>query len=379
MLCRFAPLLLAAYAASTATAAPLPPYASGNFYDPQHSGHGVNVEVIDDERAIVYWSVYDHEGDPMPLYMEGRIEDNHIRGTAYAPHGMRFGEFDRGRLQVPVWGELELTFQSCARATLKYSSSTGFGTGEIPLQRLALNAWCRGGHLLPAGELHGRIHYGYDAVGVVDGLVMPDGSLWATAPTVHEPDNYGFAIDTSTRALVAPQASGTPERVLSEARLLPNGFLCEISGTDCSAEEAEGVLLEFQPSLGGMTANVPSDGAMLSVALGTFLPGYDRLRGIFEFDADGRAPGRWQMVIGANGDLCVRVFRTTDCLYTGSIVRTGDEPYTFELRRAGRERVFRGVIVVDFEQVFIGPYRLRFIGSDGETGLAINARAELRS
>lgn len=374
-------LAVAGGVASAAPPLPLPQHVTGNFYNPAQSGYGVNVEVLDEARAIVYWHVYDHAGNPMSLYMEGRIDDNRIHGSAYAPRGMRFGEFNRSSLQVPFWGELELVFQSCARATMKYSSPNGFGAGEIPLQRLGFTAQCRGGHLLPAGSLKGFIEYGFgnEAKGVVDGMVMPDASLWATVAPVRELYSYDYKIDTSTHILVAPQASGTPDRVLSFADLLPNGFLCELTPDGCGNRSPQSVALEFTPSPDGMTASLPSDGTALRVTVGTSLPSSDTLRGVFHFDPEDRVPGGFQMVMGDDGSLCVRAYGTTDCVYSGTFERVGYEPHTFELQRTSGGKPYRGVIIVDFQEIFIGPAHLRFIGTNGDTGLAINARFDFRS
>ena len=36
---------------------------SGSWFDPTHDGEGYVVEVLDDNRATVYWFTYDSEGN----------------------------------------------------------------------------------------------------------------------------------------------------------------------------------------------------------------------------------------------------------------------------------------------------------------------------
>ena len=61
--------------------AALPAGLSGGWFNPQASGHGLSVQILDPERALMFWYVYDHEGKPMPLPYTVRLPSglkNHL-------------------------------------------------------------------------------------------------------------------------------------------------------------------------------------------------------------------------------------------------------------------------------------------------------------
>ena len=117
--------------------AQLPPGISGAWYNPDQSGHGLSIEILDDERALAFWYVYDPQGNPVHLYLDGRIQGRTIEATAYAPSGMRFGTFRSEDLQLPAWGEVVIEFDQCDSARLHWNSSVqGYGRGDIELARL---------------------------------------------------------------------------------------------------------------------------------------------------------------------------------------------------------------------------------------------------
>ena len=370
-------VLVSLVVASQLGAVPLPAGVTGNYYNPAQSGHGVNIEVLDAERAIVTWYVYDHDGNPMTIYVEGHIEENRIAGTAYAPRGMRFGRFDPAELQVPVWGRVELEFANCARGTLRWSSPVGFGAGSVELHRLAYTAACAGGEKLPSGTLGGFIAPPFAPAGKLSGVVMPDGALWAITPS--EGNGTDIAISPATRILSgAPSASGSADRIVARVRSLPNGFLCQFSSSSCDGAASEEFEVPFVRGDAAFEARIPGDGSQLRATLNRALPWSDPLRGAFQFDGDGISPGRWQVVFGTNDEVCLRAYRTTECLYRGRVERLGAGPHAFELQGRAGEPPYRGVVITDSHQVFLGPLSLHFIGSNGETGLAFAARLDWR-
>jgi hypothetical protein len=134
-------LLVLLLVAAGLVQAAIPPSLSGSWFEPAHAGHGLSIQVLGDGRAIAYWFVYDRDGAPLHLYIDGRIDDRTIRGDAYAARGMRFGTFDPAALRVPRWGRIEIAFADCANAMLTYDANgeagTGFGSGARPLVRLS--------------------------------------------------------------------------------------------------------------------------------------------------------------------------------------------------------------------------------------------------
>ncbi len=122
--------------AGTAQAA-LPPGISGAWFNPAQSGHGLSVEIIAPDRALVFWYTYDPSGNPFNLYLDGRIDGRRISGVGLAPRGMRFGSFDPAELTTSTWGQLSLEFDDCRSGRLNWAADDpAFGSASIPLIRL---------------------------------------------------------------------------------------------------------------------------------------------------------------------------------------------------------------------------------------------------
>jgi hypothetical protein len=163
--------------------AALPGGISGAWYNPAQSGHGLSVELIARDRAVLFWYVYDPQGNPIFLYIEGAVTGRRIDGVAYAPKGMRFGTFDPAAVTRPVWGNVSLDFSDCSHATLNWNAvGAEYGTGRMPLQRLTgvVDLPCA---LPPASTLATGLYEGTvettngirsTAWGIVDG----EGVLW---------------------------------------------------------------------------------------------------------------------------------------------------------------------------------------------------------
>lgn len=129
---------LAMLAAAPARAA-LPDGISGAWFNPEQSGHGLSISLVDEaRRAVVIWHVYDPAGEPLTLYIDGVVRGREIVGPAYAPRGMRFGEFDPDTVALPEWGEVSLHFDDCRNATLSWDAQAeGYTDGSMAIQPLA--------------------------------------------------------------------------------------------------------------------------------------------------------------------------------------------------------------------------------------------------
>lgn len=118
------------------------PSLSGSWYNPAQNGHGFSIEVLNKTTSILYWYVYDHDGEPIFLIAIGENEGNRIEANAYYQDGLVFGEFDPANFNQVPWGTVDIEFHSCKNATVSYDSDMShsgqvFGSGSIPLQRLA--------------------------------------------------------------------------------------------------------------------------------------------------------------------------------------------------------------------------------------------------
>ncbi len=181
-------LVIAAIAGINAeVVAAVPSGISGTWYNAAQNGHGVSIEILDDNRAIAFWYVYDANGHPVHLYIDGRIEGRSIRGTAYRPSGMRFGQFDPTTLNVDIWGQVDLDVLSCNNLRMRYRGNgpagSGYGDGEIALARLSQlkDLPCN-----PAPLVTGRYvgQFAPAPIGADPTLlaaVDEDGRLWATS------------------------------------------------------------------------------------------------------------------------------------------------------------------------------------------------------
>jgi hypothetical protein len=112
---------------------------SGSWYDPGHSGEGYVLEVLADQRALVYWFSFDGEGARRWFFGTGAIDGGHLSfEPMYTTSGARFGDaFEPGDVALGDWGTLELDLD-CAGGTARFEpTEIGFPPGELSLVRLS--------------------------------------------------------------------------------------------------------------------------------------------------------------------------------------------------------------------------------------------------
>ncbi len=111
---------------------------SGSWYNPDQDGHGIHVEVIDEERTIIYWFSYDLYGQPLWLLMDGMNRSKGVYGSIYIFRGMKFGVFNPEDNIRDWWGTGWMEFYGCDRANFTWSPVLpGYSDGSIPLERLS--------------------------------------------------------------------------------------------------------------------------------------------------------------------------------------------------------------------------------------------------
>ncbi len=111
---------------------------SGSWFDPTHAGEGYNVEVLEDDRVVVYWFSYDPEGKRRWFFGVGEIRDGKlVFDEMFTSRGGIFGpDFDPATVEYEPWGSLELDL-TCEGGTATYSSTEeGFGSGTLNVTRL---------------------------------------------------------------------------------------------------------------------------------------------------------------------------------------------------------------------------------------------------
>ena len=123
------------------------PTYSGSWFNPEQNGHGFSLEysVLDDGTplVVVYWYVYDQDGNPIFLVGLGEPQEgNSVTLQFEAPHGMKFGEFDPDSTVREDGGMGVFTFQNEESGTFDYQPSTwiakayGLSAISIPVKML---------------------------------------------------------------------------------------------------------------------------------------------------------------------------------------------------------------------------------------------------
>lgn len=132
----------------SALALPLTGYLSGNWYDPAHSGEGVQTEIIETEgsndRSIVFaWYSYDNQGVPTWLFGSGSF----ARGARSVDvelgyfSGGRFADAPGGAVVPLDWGHASVSFSDCNTLKFSYAANAGL-PGAVP-QGAGTKQWTR--------------------------------------------------------------------------------------------------------------------------------------------------------------------------------------------------------------------------------------------
>jgi hypothetical protein len=124
-----------AYAAN-ALPLPISGYQSGNFYDPTHSGEGIQVEVGDVSTAqhflTIAWYTFDDLG--LPYWLIGSSSFP-IGATKVGPFPMYFGSNGGfagnfgAAATFAAWGTITVSFPDCNTMQFSYASNAGLPAG----------------------------------------------------------------------------------------------------------------------------------------------------------------------------------------------------------------------------------------------------------
>ncbi len=111
---------------------------SGSWYDPTHDGEGFNIEVLDANRAVIYWFTFDPQGNRRWMFGIGEFRNGKlVVDDMLTTSGGVFGpDFDPATVVKTRWGSLELDID-CNGGTATYSSTEqGFGNGVLNIRKL---------------------------------------------------------------------------------------------------------------------------------------------------------------------------------------------------------------------------------------------------
>ncbi|MCB1553207.1 MAG: hypothetical protein KDJ14_05315 [Xanthomonadales bacterium] len=110
----------------------------GLWYDPDNSGQGLHLDVLDGGRVTLSWYTFDAEGRPLWLIGLGEVDGDAADLALSQASGGRFPTLaDDGDVAIESVGTARIVFSGCDTAELDFSSSTGeLPDGVIGLHRL---------------------------------------------------------------------------------------------------------------------------------------------------------------------------------------------------------------------------------------------------
>ena len=145
-------LALAGMLAGDAGALTITREFAGTWYDPAHSGHGFNFEVIGSgpqKNILGSWYTYDNAGNPTWVSAMGPVTGDVAVLNAWSTRGGAFGNsFDPANVQTQAWGTLTVRFSSCTQGTVQFNpGNPALASGSMPITRLTIpyNSTCSGG------------------------------------------------------------------------------------------------------------------------------------------------------------------------------------------------------------------------------------------
>lgn len=112
---------------------------SGNWFNPAQSGHGFQLEKVNDTTVTAFWFTFDANGNQVWILGVGQIADNRIEMQAVKSRGGRFPpNFDPTQITNPPWGTLTFTFTSCNAGSVSWTSVDPLFTasGTLALERV---------------------------------------------------------------------------------------------------------------------------------------------------------------------------------------------------------------------------------------------------
>ena len=113
---------------------------SGSWYNPMQSGHGLAVEILPNYLGLIYWYVYDEEGNQVWLLGSGTYEGSQLNlDMTHVTGGMFPPAFNSDDLTLTHWGTATLTLDNCNNGTFAWhpdETQTTFTSGQMSIQRI---------------------------------------------------------------------------------------------------------------------------------------------------------------------------------------------------------------------------------------------------
>jgi hypothetical protein len=120
---------------AASTAPPVDEHYSGQWYDSARSGEGISLEILPNDKALVYFFTYppqDVAGKQTWLIGVGDVVDNGIEFADVQQSALDVN----GKLASTHWGRIGLVFDDCVTGTMRWDGPPGWGSMEVPVKRL---------------------------------------------------------------------------------------------------------------------------------------------------------------------------------------------------------------------------------------------------
>jgi len=128
------PLLLLAFSVANAQNGPVvDARMTGSWYDPAQNGQGFLLEVLESDRAVVYWFTYDSSGKQRWFIGEGEVSGSVIVfNDLLAGSGAEFGDaFNPAEVEFTRVGDLSIAWSDCGAAVASYRVDDQSGTQSL--------------------------------------------------------------------------------------------------------------------------------------------------------------------------------------------------------------------------------------------------------
>ena len=120
------------------------PGFTGAWYDPAQSGHGLFLEVLQNNGVLAWWFTFNPAGTEQSWFGGvGNYSGNTavITQVTQTTSGRWIPNFDPSKLVQIPWGTLTFSFTDCNHGKVDFNSSVpGYGIGSMNLTRLTLPA-----------------------------------------------------------------------------------------------------------------------------------------------------------------------------------------------------------------------------------------------
>jgi len=112
--------------------------ATGNWFNPDESGHGFSLQSLPGNVLLAEWYVFDGSGNQAWLVASGTMTGNTATLSAYQSLGGYFPpHFNSAETKKVLWGTINLSFSDCNNAKVSWNPvAMGYSKGSASIVRL---------------------------------------------------------------------------------------------------------------------------------------------------------------------------------------------------------------------------------------------------